>query len=311
MLTQPTSEGTASVRSRAQEPRASTLPIPVDALRPLQQRSDAKGLLRLLGHLLAIAGTGSLYALLLHRSAHFVWLTLAAVAYGFTFVTMFAAMHEAMHGTAFKSVWLNHTVGWFAGLLSFYNGDFFRCYHTWHHRFANLAGKDPELDDPQPKSLLRYAFALSGLSWWLGKLQTHTQLALGRAGAYPFLNEKAAPAVVRSVRLQLSVYGLAIAGSLASAEPYFVVYWLLPLAAAQPLLRIILLAEHHGCSEDDNALTNTRTTHAEHHRYPQLPFFALASAHQSLAPHLTQVARRGYLAVHYELLRQLASKAPA
>ena len=49
--------------------------------------------------------------------------------------------------------------------------------------------------------------------------------------------------------------------------------------------------------------------HAEHHRYPALPFFALAEAHRSVGPHLLQVARRGYLGVHAEFLKQLAKKA--
>ena len=102
-------------------------------------------------------------------------------------------------------------------------------------------------------------------------------------------------------------------------------YWLLPVALAQPLLRAILLAEHTGCSDDDNALTNTRTTHtmfpirflmwdmpfhAEHHRYPALPFFALAAAHRNLGPRLAHVARRGYLGVHVDLLRRLMRRSP-
>ncbi|MDB4973142.1 MAG: fatty acid desaturase [Myxococcaceae bacterium] len=298
-------------------------PIPLEALRPLQQRSDARGLLRFAGHLLAIVASGLLYGFLLQRGTHPLLVLPALVAYGFTFVTMFAAMHEAMHRTAFKTVWLNNTVGWLAGLLSFYNSDFFRYYHTWHHRFANLPGKDPELDDPQPTSVGSYVLAMSGLHWWAGKLQTHALVALGKVEGYPFLNDKTRRSVVRSVRLQLLVYGVAVALSLALGQPYFLLYWLLPVAAAQPLLRIILLAEHTGCSEDDNALSNTRTTltswpvrflmwempyHAEHHRYPQLPFFALASAHRSMQPHLVHVARRGYLGVHHELLRKLSQK---
>ena len=66
---------------------------------------------------------------------------------------MFAAMHESVHRTAFKSRWLNNAVGWFAGLLSFYNSTFYRHYHGWHHRFTQLPGKDPELDDRKPTSL--------------------------------------------------------------------------------------------------------------------------------------------------------------
>ena len=43
-------------------------------------------------------------------------------------------------------------------------------------------------------------------------------------------------------------------------EPYFVIYWLVPVALAQPLLRAILLAEHMGCSET----TRSAQQHAHH-----------------------------------------------
>src|SRR4051812_34853158 len=86
--------------------------IPPAELKQLLQRSDARGLARLLGHLLAIAGTLALYVLAL-RERHAVWILPASICYGFTLVTMFSAMHECVHRTAFKSAWLNAAVGWF------------------------------------------------------------------------------------------------------------------------------------------------------------------------------------------------------
>jgi fatty acid desaturase len=124
----------------------------------------------------------------------------------------------------------------------------------------------------------------------------------------------------------LAVYAGAIVLSVAVGRPLFVTYWLLPLAAAQPLLRAILMAEHTGCSEDDNPLTNTRTTytifpvrflmwdmpyHAEHHRYPALPFFVLAPVHEQFGPGLAHVARDGYLGFHVALIKRLAEGAPS
>ncbi len=95
-------------------------------------------------------------------------------------------------------------------------------------------------------------------------------------------------------------------------QPWFFSLWLLPLAVGQPLLRMIILAEHWGCSDDNNLLTNTRTTltilpiqflmwnmpfHAEHHLYPSIPFHRISIAHQQLKEHFT-VIDRGYLNVH-------------
>ena len=238
---------------------------------------------------------------------------------------MFAAMHEAVHRTAFRSTWLNDTAGWLAGLLSFYNSTFYRHYHGWHHRFTQLRGQDPELDDAKPTSLGTYALELIGVPWWSGKLRGYAAMARGRVGAYAFLNERTRPQVVRSVRAQLGVYAVAALASLASGRPLFLVYWLVPVALAQPLLRAILLAEHTGCSHDADPLTNTRTTytiapvrflmwnmpyHAEHHRYPALPFFALAAAHRALGPHLRHVERRGYLVFNLAFVRELAAHRP-
>lgn len=42
--------------------------------------------------------------------------------------------------------------------------------------------------------------------------------------------------------------------------------------------------------------------HAEHHRHPALPFFALAAAHSHLGAHLQHVARRGYLGMHIDFV---------
>jgi fatty acid desaturase len=295
-------------------------PISNDDLKRLQRRSDARGLARLAGHVGAIAGSGFLYGWSLEHAFHPVLVALLGVGLGFTLVTLFAAMHEAVHRTAFHTRWLNDGVAWFAGLLSFYNSTFYRYYHGWHHRFTQIPGRDPELDDGKPSSFGTYLLEMSGLTWWLGKFKTHVSIALGKVEGYGFLNDETTPKVVRSVRAQLGVYGVAIAISVALGEPLFVTYWLLPVALGQPLLRAILLAEHTGCSENSDPLSNTRTTytlfavrylmwdmpyHAEHHRYPALPFFALAEAHTRLGPHLAHVARRGYLGVHLDFLRGL------
>lgn len=297
--------------------------IGAEALRALQQRSDARGLRRFAGHLAFIAVSGGLYAAVVARGVHPVLTVLAALPYGFSLVTMFAAMHESIHRTAFKSRWLNDGVGWLAGLLSFYNSTFYRYYHGWHHRFTQLRGRDPELDDPKPTSFATYILELSAFYWWVGKLQTYAAIARGKVDGYGFLNADTRPLVVRSVRLQLLVYAAGIGFSFAVGKPLFVTFWLLPVALGQPLLRAILLAEHTGCSEDSDPLTNTRTTytvapvrflmwempyHAEHHRHPALPFFALAPAHALLGPRLAHVARDGYVGVHAALLKQLARR---
>lgn len=287
--------------------------LTVQQLTALNQRSNRAGALQLLGHLAILGVSGYLWI-----TNHGTWLGLPAIiVYGFSLAAMFATLHECVHRTAFASQRWNDAVAWFAGLLSFYNSTFYRRYHKWHHRYTQIPGKDPELDDPKPTNWRAYLWELSGIPWWLGKVQGHVRIALGRVQGYPFLPETAYSEVIWSTRWQLLVYAGAIAISIALGHPWAVViYWLLPLAVGQPILRYVLLAEHTGCTLDDNPLTNTRTTltlaplrflmwnmpfHAEHHLYPSIPFHALPAAHQALGLQLQQVVS-GYTKAHQDIV---------
>ena len=282
--------------------------LSAEQLAQFNRRSNRLGLLRLLGHLLELGVGASLWAV------GPLWLALPGLLlYGTGLALMFCAMHEFAHRTAFANPRLNDAAAWGAGLLSLYNATFYRRYHKWHHRYTQVAGKDPELGDPKPESLAQYLWQLTGIPWWWGKLVTHSRVALGQLDDCYFLPEASRSEVVRSTRVQLGVYGAIALLSTGLGHPAFLfTYWLLPLAVGQPVLRYILLAEHGGCTYDSNPLTNTRTTltlwplrflmwnmpyHAEHHLYPSIPFHALPAAHTVLSSHFEQVVS-GYGQVH-------------
>ncbi len=283
-------------------------------LASLNEKSNLKGLIRLAGHLAIMGVSGYLWG------AYGLLALPALVIYGFSFAAMFSPMHECIHRTAFANNRLNDAVAWFAGLLSFYNSTFYRRYHKWHHRFTLVPEKDPELTDHLPTNLWEYFVALSGMPWWWGKIQGHFSIAAGQVKDYPFLSsETAQKEVIRSTRLQLLVYAVAIAFSFAVGKPLFLIYWALPLAVGQPILRAILLAEHTGCSNDGHSLTNTRTTltnplvrfliwemsfHCEHHLYASIPFHALGNAHDLVGQHFTNNTP-GYLSFHRSFVGQL------
>jgi fatty acid desaturase len=125
------------------------------------------------------------------------WIALPAlVVYGASLATMFAALHECVHRTAFASPKLNDGVAWVAGLLSFYNSTFYRRYHKWHHRYTQIPGKDPELEDPKPQSWPEYLLELSGLTWWIGKVKTYIRIASGQLQGYPYIPESARQEVI-------------------------------------------------------------------------------------------------------------------
>ncbi|MBC8123272.1 MAG: fatty acid desaturase family protein [Gemmatimonadaceae bacterium] len=288
--------------------------LSIQELSALSVRSNRRGLVQLAGHLGVMTASGYVWA------TNFYGLALPAlVIYGFSLASMFAVVHECVHRTAFANNRLNDAVAWVAGLLSFYNSTFYRRYHKWHHRYTQIPGKDPELSDPKPGNLWEYGLEISALPWWIGKLRGHFRVALGQLDDCPFIPETARAEVIRSTRLQLLVYGGGITLSLVAAQPWFLIYWLLPLAVGQPLLRLILLAEHTGCTRDDNPLTNTRTTltnwpvrflmwnmpfHTEHHFQASIPFHALPAAHQKLRSHIAHVDS-GYLKVNRDIVAQL------
>ncbi len=279
-------------------------------LKTLNASSNWRGLIQLARHLCVMVVSGYLWV----TADNWLVKIPALIVYGFSFAAMFAPLHESSHRTAFANNRLNDIVAWFAGLLSFYNSDFYRRYHKWHHRYAQINEKDPELDDPKPSNFWEYLVELSGYNWWVGKFKSHYRVATGQLEDYFYIAEDARDEAIGSTRLQLAVYGVAIAISLIYHQPWFFTLWLLPLAVGQPILRYILLAEHTGCTNDDNPLTNTRTTrtwfpflvwnipfHAEHHLYPSIPFHALPKAHQQLKEHF-QVIEPSYLKTHRDII---------
>src|SRR5205085_7461381 len=143
-------------------------------------------------------------------------------------------------------------------------------------------------------------------------------LALGLVRDLPFLPESARRSIALSMSAQLSIY-LAAAVSIALGYSAVLIFWFVPVLLAQPLLRAFLVAEHTGCSQDRNGLTNTRTTltsfpvrllmwnmplHAEHHLYPSIPFHRLPALHREVRGGLRHLAS-GYAAAHREIIRTL------
>ena len=294
--------------------------IEASRLAQLNRRSDAAGWRQLLAHGALIAGSAAVW-----WQASLPWpLRLVALGLlGLGLAFSFCAMHECAHRTAFASRSVSDAVAWWAGVLSFYNADFYRRYHQWHHRFTHQPGLDPELEDPAPSSLAAYLLELSGAGWWLGKLRGHWRGLAGDFRGCPYIPAEAAAQVRDSIRRQFAVYGVLLLASIPAANGLLLWGWLLPLAVGQPLLRFVLLAEHGGCATSPDGHENTRTTltlaplrwlmwnmpfHTEHHLYPSLPFHALAAAHRELAPQLRHLDP-GYLAVHRGFLRDLSALA--
>jgi fatty acid desaturase len=280
----------------------------------LLQRSDVRGLRQLAAHTLLLGLTGT--AIFLTRGT--LWLVPAVFLQGIVLVCLFCPLHETTHRTAFASRTLNRGVGWACGALLLLPPEFFRQFHFTHHRYAQDPARDPELAQPPPASLGAYLWRASGFPNWHRRLSVTLRHALTGQVDEPFVPAHQHAAIVREARLLWSLYLAVLVISLALRRAEALIYWILPVMAGQPFLRLFLLSEHFGCAASDDTLLNTRTTltnplmrlltwqmsyHAEHHWFPAVPFHALGRLHALMPPHVT--AERGYIASHRAMILSL------
>ena len=289
----------------------------IKSLTPMQRemltrRSDVKGLLHLVGHMGLILLIGALIAL-----AGPGW-PLLMLPQGILLIFLFTALHESVHRTAFRSLWLNKAVAWVCGLLVVLPPEWFRYFHIEHHRFTQDPTRDPELLTPKPATLPQYIWHLSGIPIWVAHVRTLFKNALGRCDD-PFVPEHGRAAVQREAWGMLLAYAALFALSVTAGSALLLYIWIIPALLGQPFLRAYLLAEHGLCPEEGESFTNTRTTltnplmrrlawnmpfHAEHHAVPAVPFHLLENFHMLARPHLRETMP-GYIAFHRAYINRL------
>ena len=266
-----------------------------DEKRRLTRLTNYHGLLWLLAHFGVIAGmawANFSYTGLLG------WLAIVGQGIGLCF--LFCSMHEAVHGTAFKSRILNKLVTSFVGLLLFMGPIWFQSFHAAHHRHTNHPTLDPELATSKPQTWEQYLFHLAGIKNWISNLRTLLFNAI-RAPIDSFIPSSSRYRIKREARLMLLTYIVIFTGGIIVEPHYILQFWLLPLMLGQPFLRLFLLAEHAGCPHDPDMLRNSRTTltnpvvlflswnmpyHTAHHSFPAVPFHQLQRFNQHIAQYI-------------------------
>jgi fatty acid desaturase len=244
----------------------------------------------------------------------------AILLHGIVLNFLFCPLHETTHWSAFASRRLNAVVGWICGALLLLPPQYFRQFHFAHHRFTQDPARDPELAQPAPDTVGSYLWRVSGLPNWHKRITVTLRHALTGRVSESFVPAPMHAAIVQEARILWIGYLAVLCVSLVLRRPEALIYWVFPLLAGQPFLRLFLMAEHTGCPLDDNPFGNTRTTyttgalrllawqmpyHVEHHCYPSIPFHALRLVN-ALIRNRIEVAAPGYLAVHRELLRRFA-----
>jgi len=296
--------------------------IPRERLRALSQKSDAPGLRHLGQHLaaLCLTGTGVLYL------ADTLWVLPAMTVHGILLSFLFSPLHESVHGTAFRSRWLNDRTADFCGFFIAYPRLMYRSFHFAHHRYTQDPVRDPEMGLRKPTCFREYLIWVSGWRYWVTKIGTLIRFAVSGEAKAHFIAKQAEPGLVRESRMALGGYAAIAAIGLLTDPLVPLMLWVGPALLGQPFLRAYLLTEHTGCASGPNMLENVRTVlagpivrwlawnmpyHTEHHTFPSIPFHALPAAHRDIRDRLVHVAS-SHAAFTVGILRSYArSNAPA
>jgi fatty acid desaturase len=124
-------------------------PIEKEELRSLMQRSDLRGAFQAVGHLALWAATGGVGFLCFY---HEMWIGFAIALWLHGTVGSFMrgiGGHELVHGTVFRTMWLNRFFVRVYSTLGWFNFQEYRMSHTYHHRFTLHPDGDREVVLPR------------------------------------------------------------------------------------------------------------------------------------------------------------------
>ena len=267
-------------------------PVPRETMRKLLERRDGP----------AIRDTIIWFSLLFITgyATYRLWGTWWVILPYFIYATLYSQTsdsrwHEAGHGTAFKTDWMNNALYEIASFMVKREATTWRWSHTRHHSDTIVVGRDPEINFPRPPDLKGLALGFFCLtSMYPKRIVLHS---LGRMTE----DEKiyTPPSEFHKVflrgRIYLAIYlgALALAVYLHSWLPVFLIW--LPNVFGTWLLYVYNLTQHGGLAENvlDHRL-NCRTVymnpvnrflywnmnyHVEHHMFPLVPYHALPKLH--------------------------------
>jgi fatty acid desaturase len=274
--------------------------VPRKRMKELMRRSDypaVRDTIIWFGLMFTFAGLGS--------ALWIVWDSWWAVpfflAYGVLYgSTSDSRWHEAGHGTAFKTRWIDEGLYQVASFMIMRDPTTWRWSHTRHHTDTLIVGRDPEIAVMRPARLARLLanyFGLVDVPTAFRLLVIH---AAGRltADESDYVPESERPKVYRTARVHLAIYAVTIALAIGLGSWLPVVLIGGPRIYGAFMLQVYGFTQHAGMGENvlDHRL-NTRTVkmcvvnrflywnmnyHVEHHMFPMVPYYRLAELHEEI-----------------------------
>ena len=233
--------------------------------------------------------------------------------------------HECVHGTPFRTRWLNETLYLLSCIMMVREPTVWRWSHMRHHTDTLIVGRDPEIEVTRPPNLFALAldmFALKRVSASLLGLPLH---ACGRltAAECTFIPEQERWRLAWEARAGLLILAAVIGGCIAAGSILPAMFVGLPTLYGGFMGPFFALTQHSGLAEDvlDHRL-NSRTVymnpvfrflywnmnyHLEHHMFPMVPFHALPRLHaaaKAYCPPPYRSCREAYREIIPAVLRQ-------
>lgn len=272
-------------------------PVPRETMRKLLERRDGP----------AIRDTIIWFALILGSAyaTYVLWGKWWAILPYLMYCVLYASTsdsrwHEAGHGTAFKTDWMNNALYEIASFMVMRESTVWRWSHTRHHSDTIIVGRDPEIAVPRPpdlKGMIKGLFALYNYPDYFLQLIRHARGKMD-AREKTFIPESEFPKIYFKARVNLAIYATALALSIGLWS--FLPVLLIGFANifGSWLMAVYGLTQHTGLAENvlDHRL-NCRTVymntvnrflywnmgyHVEHHMFPLVPYHALPRLHAAV-----------------------------
>lgn len=278
-------------------------PVPRAQMRRLLERRDGPALRDTLLWFALILGSAYLGGLWWGTW----WAVLPFALYGVLYAsTSDSRWHEAGHGTAFKTDWMNNTLYEIASFMVMRESTVWRWSHTRHHSDTIIVGRDPEIAVPRPPNVGRMIMGFFNLPVYPQYFRHLLLHSFGRMTAEErtFIPESEFPKIYRKARIHLLVYVTAIGLAIGLRSFLPLMYVGLPHLYGSWLMSIYGFTQHAGLAENvlDHRL-NCRTVmmnpinrflywnmnyHVEHHMFPLVPYHALPALHELVKADMPQ-----------------------
>jgi Na+-transporting NADH:ubiquinone oxidoreductase subunit F len=226
------------------------------------------------------------------------WAVLPYLVYAVLYATASdSRWHEAGHGTAFKTDWLNIALYELASFMVMRESVVWRWSHNRHHSDTIIVGRDGEIQIPRPPDLRAHVLSIFAIGVYRTYFPSVLRHALGRVSAAErtFIPETEFHKIFRNARLILGLYAVTVALALVLWSWLPVLFILLPHVVGTWLMIVHNTTQHAGLAENvlDHRL-NCRTVymnplsrfiywnmnyHVEHHMFPLVPYHALPRLH--------------------------------